>query len=298
MPCLTFEAPTQPLPTFAYDLCVERITPAQRALLDLSAWKVAVNGSEPVRSGTLERFSASFADCGFNRRAFCPGYGLAEATLKVTAIRASEDLAFSEPLRQLVSCGRPGPDVRAIIVEPESRVELGSEQVGEIWVLAKVSRRATGAGQRKHRTRFKPFSAIRGMAHFYGPGTWAFCKTANSSLPAGCKDLIVIRGKKNYFPADIEQTVERCDPACRGASTVAFSSEINHEERLIIVEEVPRKRPPDSLGALARAIHRAVADEHELDAFAVILVAEEVSQKHPAANSNAPPARPRTSPAN
>jgi len=71
-------------PNFAYDLCVEKTTPEQRSLLDLSRWRVAFNGAEPVRPETLDRFALAFAPAGFRREAFLPCYGLAEATLLVS----------------------------------------------------------------------------------------------------------------------------------------------------------------------------------------------------------------------
>ena len=72
-----------PAPNFAYDLVVRRTTPADRRGLDLSTWAAAMNGAEPVRAETCERFVAAFAPCGFRREAFVPCYGLAEATLMV-----------------------------------------------------------------------------------------------------------------------------------------------------------------------------------------------------------------------
>ena len=71
-------------PNFAYDLCVRRIGEDERRGLDLSSWRVAFNGAEPVRAETLERFAEAFAGCGFRRDALYPCYGLAEATLFVT----------------------------------------------------------------------------------------------------------------------------------------------------------------------------------------------------------------------
>ncbi|HLE83084.1 MAG TPA: AMP-binding protein, partial [Thermoanaerobaculia bacterium] len=79
-----FRATTSGGPDFAFDLCVERVPEAERAGLDLSSWRLAFNGAEPVRAATLDRFSAAFAPWGFRREAFHPCYGLAEATLFVT----------------------------------------------------------------------------------------------------------------------------------------------------------------------------------------------------------------------
>ncbi|WP_275113743.1 AMP-binding protein, partial [Staphylococcus aureus] len=67
-----YQATTSGGPNFAYDLCIDKITPEQRKHLDLSSWEVAFNGAEPVRAETIERFSATFADCGFKRSAFYP----------------------------------------------------------------------------------------------------------------------------------------------------------------------------------------------------------------------------------
>src|SRR5437868_12750980 len=67
-------------PNFAYELCVRKATPEALAGLDLTSWRVAFNGAEPVRAETLERFAAAFAACGFRPEAFYPCYGLAEAT--------------------------------------------------------------------------------------------------------------------------------------------------------------------------------------------------------------------------
>ncbi len=71
-------------PILAYDRCVRKIKPEQRAELDLSSWSMAYSGAEPVRTETLDRFAEYFAPCGFRREALFPCYGLAEATLMVT----------------------------------------------------------------------------------------------------------------------------------------------------------------------------------------------------------------------
>src|SRR6185503_7173040 len=74
-----YRATTSGGPNFAYDLCVRKISPAQRASLDLSSWTTAFNGAEPIREETLERFAAAFEPSGFRREAFSPCYGLSEA---------------------------------------------------------------------------------------------------------------------------------------------------------------------------------------------------------------------------
>src|SRR5678815_2982661 len=126
-----YRATTSGGPNFAYDLCVRKITPEQRAVLDLSSWSVAFNGAEPIRYDTLERFAATFAPCGFRRAAWFPCYGLAEATLFVSGgigvdqsltrtIRASaleqghaqEAMPSERDSRTLVTCGQPPAEQR------------------------------------------------------------------------------------------------------------------------------------------------------------------------------------------
>jgi len=88
-------------PNFAYDLCVAKTTAEERARLDLSSWRVAFNGAEPVRQRTLEEFSKAFAACGFRRSAFVPTYGLAEATLVVSGNVAAGPRYFAADPRLL-----------------------------------------------------------------------------------------------------------------------------------------------------------------------------------------------------
>src|SRR5205807_2426222 len=117
----TFRATTSGGPNFAYDLCVERISSEQRASLDLSCWNVAYNGAEPIRAGTLERFSQTFAASGFRREAFRTCYGLAEATLLVASSTAGQPFATfrTEPRsleRHLASEGSDAdPGARSLI---------------------------------------------------------------------------------------------------------------------------------------------------------------------------------------
>ncbi len=145
-----YRATTSGGPSFAYDLCVRKVGPEERAELDLSSWQLAFNGAEPVRAETLERFAAAFSPCGFRRESFYPCYGLAEATLFVSggapgagpAVRAVDAGALAldraEPprkgasWRELVSCGRPWLDQEVVIADPETGVPLADGRVGEI----------------------------------------------------------------------------------------------------------------------------------------------------------------------
>ncbi len=142
---------------FAYDLCVRKITPKQRKLLDLSTWRVAFNGAEPVCEKTMERFSEMFEPCGFRREAFYPFFGLAEATLMVSGgyakkapVTCSFDAAAltagkaiccksngrtnGKALRTLVGCGAAMPDQQIVIADPKTMTRCPDGRIGEIWV--------------------------------------------------------------------------------------------------------------------------------------------------------------------
>ena len=134
---------SSPAPNFGYDLCVDKISEQQKQGFDLSGWQNALNGSEPVRPATLERFAAAFASRGFRASAFFPCYGLAEATLFVTAPGADRRLTVlnSDGTRIVpgsstghVGCGHTFGDTRVAIVDPQTRRRVPDRTIGEIWV--------------------------------------------------------------------------------------------------------------------------------------------------------------------
>jgi acyl-CoA synthetase (AMP-forming)/AMP-acid ligase II len=147
-----YRATVSPLPNFALELCLRNVTDAQVAALDLTSWRYAINGAEPVQQRTLDRFTAKFGPAGFRATSHKPVYGLAEGTLIATGTyepvplrcvavgkRALERRRIADPTadddrRVLVSCGRPihGADVR--IVAPDSQRDLGADAIGEIWI--------------------------------------------------------------------------------------------------------------------------------------------------------------------
>lgn len=151
-----YRATTSGGPNFAYELCVQKFAAEQALDLNLSSWRVAYNGAEPVRAETLERFTRLFAPYGFRKEAFLPVYGLAEATLFVaggnvhktpTILQVKRDAlaqnivepfhSDSNPPEQsqlLVSCGHSWLEQKIAIVHPETGTPVGEGEVGEIWV--------------------------------------------------------------------------------------------------------------------------------------------------------------------
>lgn len=276
-------------PNFAYDLCVRKITPEQRATLDLSCWKVAFNGAEPVRDDTIEAFSKAFAPCGFRRSAFYPCFGLAEATLIVSGgyiteapvIRAfdSEALNAGRALsvdpqhpsaRRLVGCGKAAPDERVVIANPETRAECPPGEIGEIWVSGPSV--AQGYWRQADATKqtFQAYLADSGAGPFLRTGDLGFLADGELFVAGRIKDLIIVRGV-NYYPQDIEFTVARANDRLREESGAVFTIEDGSRQRLVAVQEVERRHKIDHQ-VLFADIRRAVMAQHDLPLDAIVLI--------------------------
>lgn len=276
-------------PNFAYEQCVQRITQEQKETLDLSSWSVAFNGAEPVRQDTLEQFATTFAECGFRREAFYPCYGMAEATLIVsggfkTALaqvktvdksalsqnQIVEATAQSQDIQSFVSCGETIPQQQIVIVNPETLTRCSSDEVGEIW----VSGLSVGQGywNRPLETEqtFHAYLKDAGERPFLRTGDLGFLHNGELFITGRAKDLIIIRGR-NLYPQDIELTVERSHLSLRSASGAAFSIEVEKEERLVVVQELEFRAKPN-LEEVIAAIRQAVAEEHEVQVYAVVLI--------------------------
>src|SRR5829696_6378643 len=266
-----YKATTSGGPNFAYELCARKITPEDAAALDLSSWSVAFNGAEPVRGETLDRFVSRFGPCGFQRAAFNPGYGLAEATLMVTSGRKASLPIFKDIRSKLmVACGGTLPGQRVIIVDPESLTELKDGQVGEIWVSGPSV--AKGYWNRPEATDqiFNAYLSDSDEGPFLRTEDLGFIEDGELYITGRIKDLIIIRGL-NHYPQDIEWTVEHCHAALRPGCGAAFTVDAEGEERLIIVQEIDTHKEAD-LNQVIETIREAVASEHELQVYAVALI--------------------------
>jgi acyl-CoA synthetase (AMP-forming)/AMP-acid ligase II len=269
-------------PNFAFDLCVQRITPEEKATLDLSRWSIAGIGSELVNPGTLERFAAAFAPCGFRPEAFYPCYGLAEATLMVSGGakgalpvvrtfrattleqgRAVATAPAGPDARTLVGCGHPWLDQELCIVDPETEVLCSAGTVGEVWVAGP----SVGKGYWK-----RPDETERTFhAHLRPSGRGPFLRTGDLGFVIGSelfitgriKDVIVIRGR-NHYPQDIEDTVQSVHPALRPGCGAAFEVHRDGQPVLVLVQEVERRCRQLDVSQLIGDIRQAVAERHQL----------------------------------
>ncbi|WP_171075114.1 fatty acyl-AMP ligase [Nonomuraea basaltis] len=239
-------------PNFAYDLCARRVTDEELASLDLTTWRVAFSGAEPIRASTVQRFTRRFAPCGLRPDALVGCYGLAEATLLVTgagpedrevliADRASLEhghLAAPVPAAErslagtastaprsgretteLVPSGRVAPGHELLIVDPETLTPRPDGHVGEIWVRGP----SVAAGYWK-----RPGDAFQ--AHLAGGGDGPYLRTGDLGLlwkkslyvTGRIKDLLIVRGR-NIHPHDVEDAACVSGGHVRRGAGVAFA---------------------------------------------------------------------------
>jgi thioester reductase-like protein len=286
-------------PNFAYDLCVAKITAEQRERLDLSSWKLAACGAEPVHARTIEKFTAAFEPCGFRKEAFYPCYGLAEATLMVSGGPSTrppvvlpvrgEDLrrdrvatisATDPDAALLVGCGRLVPATRVAIVDPASCRERAVGSIGEIWIGGPGV--AHGYWNRIAETEqtFHATLADTGEGPFLRTGDLGFLDGDELFVTGRLKDLIIIDGR-NHYPQDIELTVENSCPSIAAGCCAAFSIEHQGTEKLVIAAEVVFRKAGANSEAeelarkhtgLVKIIRRAVAKTHDVNVHAVSLL--------------------------
>ena len=284
-------------PNFAYELCSQAITSVQRRELDLSSWKMSLNAAEPVRADTLQKFNTEFAPYGLRDTCVTPGYGLAEASLKVTSDRADQHyvtvdldadaladnrvvLTPSGGVNQttLVSTGVSEVDARIEIVDPDNHTKLLPSQIGEIWVSGKSV--AKGYWNRPDATE-ETFAARIQSTEADGVSDQTFLRTGDLGfihngqlfITGRLKDLIIIRGV-NHYPQDIELTVERAHDLLRPGCGAAFSIDVAGEERLIVVQEVHRsiKAYRQELDEVVESIREAILETHDLQPYGIVLL--------------------------
>ncbi|MEE8525842.1 MAG: AMP-binding protein, partial [Thermoanaerobaculia bacterium] len=282
-----YRATTAGGPDFAYGLCVRKIPPAERRGLDLSSWRVAFDGAEPVRAATLDSFTEAFAPHGFRRRAFYPCYGLAEATLFVSGgvperppvVRHLEAAPAGLPdaaagggegeAQPLVSSGRAWPGEEVVIVDAEGR-PAAAGRVGEIWVAGpSVACSYWGREQESRATFGARFADGRGP--YLRTGDLGLLGLDGELFVTGrLKDLMILRGR-NIYPQDVETTATASHGALRPDAAAAFSVEADGEERMVVVCEIERRREREAAAAAA-AVRRAVLEEHQAALQEAVLI--------------------------
>lgn len=272
-----FEAYISPAPNFAFAACIEKVKEADLADLDLSSWKVAINGAEPVRASTVERFIERFGPCGFSPTALRPAYGLAETTLFATGasdtgsrILTVDSAALEEGTirlasdsgerHRLVSSGPPAAGAQVRILGPTG-VPLPDGQVGEIAVI--------GAHVTRGYWRNPEATAERFSGDTVRTGDLGCLFDGELVVTGRIKDVLIVRGR-NYYPHDIEFTVEEAHPTFRRGCGVAFAVERDDHELVVAVQEVQLALLDDP-AQVVEQVRRTVTATHGINLGAVLL---------------------------
>jgi acyl-CoA synthetase (AMP-forming)/AMP-acid ligase II/acyl carrier protein len=285
-----YRAHTSGAPNFAYELCVRKVSAEDKKKLDLSSWQVAYNGAEPIRHATLENFANYFAECGLEKSALFPCYGLAEGTLIVAGGKLQEAPVYlacaKEGLKEgqiqtvdpddptatvLVGSGTAFDGQKVRVVEPEEGIELGDNQIGEIWVSGPSI--AQGYWNNPDSTRSTFEARIRNSDgdRFLRTGDLGFLREGNLFITGRIKDLIIIRGQ-NYIPTDIEYTVESSHANLRNGCSAAVSLKSDGEEKLAVVCEIRKKVKKAECEDIAAGILRDISDGHGINASRLALI--------------------------
>ncbi|HGJ8981617.1 TPA: alpha/beta fold hydrolase [Pseudomonas aeruginosa] len=259
-------------PDFAYRLCSERVAESALQRLDLSGWRVAFSGSEPIRQDSLERFAEKFAASRFDASSFFACYGLAEATLFVTGGQRGQGIPAlavdGEALARnriaegegsvLMCCGRSQPEHAVLIVDAASGEVLGDDNVGEIWAAGPS---IAHGYWRNPEASAKTFVERDGRT-WLRTGDLGFLRDGELFVTGRLKDMLIVRGH-NLYPQDIERTVESEVPSARKGRVAAFAVTVDGEEGIGIAAEIGRgvqKSVPAQ--ELIDSIRQALADAY------------------------------------
>jgi 1-acyl-sn-glycerol-3-phosphate acyltransferase len=269
-------------PNFAYELCARRIEDKDVAGLDLSSWRIAANGAEPISPDTLERFAARFAPYGFRRASLLPVYGLAECSVGLAftpvgsgpAIDRIERDPFMDSGKALptaeadaralrfVVCGVPLPGHQIRVVDDAER-ELPDRRQGRIEFRGPSA--TSGYFRNPEATR----ALIRG--DWLDSGDLGYMAEGRLVVTGRLKDMI-IRAGRNIYPAELEAAIGEIPGILKGNVAVFASRDPTSEtERLVVMAEC-RKRDPATLEDLRRRVNERAVDLVGMPADDVALV--------------------------
>jgi acyl-CoA synthetase (AMP-forming)/AMP-acid ligase II len=249
-------------PDFAYRMCVDRIDDSALEQLDLSSWRVAFCGSEPIRPGTLTGFSERFAACGFAASAAFPCYGLAEATLLVTGVQPGSGLSVADGCA--VSCGVTPPEHTLEIVDPATLQDVPAGQSGEIW----VSGPSVAQGYWQNPDATAATFVQRGEQRFLRTGDLGFVRDAALFVSGRLKDLVIVRGR-NLVPQDIEDFLASSISALQLGRIAVFPLQTEAGEAIGVAAELSRAaarsvRPEQLCQSIVQLVHESVDEPARL----------------------------------
>jgi len=275
-------------PNFIFDACVDRIRDKQLEGIDLSSWRIAFNGAEPVNAHTMKRFSERFKHYGFDDNAHYPCYGMAETTLFISGSRTGRGAvvqqfdkkslqknqarpACKNKTQLLVSSGFVSRSMDIKIINPENNIECTEQQIGEVWIQGNSV--ARGYWKREKIPGEDFFGVIKGdrKHHYLRTGDLAFFQKNELFITGRIKDIIIIRGK-NHYPQDIEYTIINSHPEIKPNSGSAFSIDHEGSERLVILQELNHRLNEDKKYEIREIICGEISQHHELQLLDIVFI--------------------------
>jgi acyl-CoA synthetase (AMP-forming)/AMP-acid ligase II len=277
-------------PNFAFALCVKRIREKDLVGIDLSTWRVAGCGAEPIRPETLEAFANAFEKVGFRKEALLPSYGMAESSLAVAFTELGEGMKTltvhgptlwgentakvcaddDDDAVRLVSCGREFPDHQIRIYDPEdatSATPLAEGKVGEIRLAGPSVMKGYWEDTERTRDSFAGTMLRTGDLGFLHDGHLFICGRS--------KEVVIVNGR-NYYPQDMEWEAAKVQGVRKG-NVIAFGARDpsgieNDRERVIVAFEAQEAEDPTRAAKLCQDVRKAVQEGMGLTLDDVIAV--------------------------
>ncbi|MBQ4844016.1 AMP-binding protein [Pseudoalteromonas sp. MMG005] len=273
-------------PDFAFRMCCDRIKDLSEDI-NLSSLEILVNGSEPIRQNTVERFYKQFSNNGLRQTAMHSVYGLAESTVYVSgvnilkhkkcfsldALEKGQAIEQNTDMRVLASCGRLdtefSPDIK--IVDPSVLYEMANGLVGEVWIASK----SNGSGYwNKPELSAETFDNVLSTdgKTYLRTGDLGFVYDDHLYVCGRIKDVIIIRGR-NIYPSDVCSSVEFSHESLRSRPISAFSIDTPDGERLVVA--IANKGSEESFEEVITSIKKKVLNDLGVDVSGVIFVSNQ-----------------------
>jgi acyl-CoA synthetase (AMP-forming)/AMP-acid ligase II len=278
-------------PNFGYEHCLNLVNDKEDLFeLDLSCWKTALNGSEPVRAETMAAFSEKFSQYGFNPQSFFPTYGMAETTLLVsggptqTGVSSltlnkdsfSQGIITEQPAEvagvSVVNCGRIAADFIVRIVNPNTRMLCSDDEVGEIWIASKSVAKGYLNNPEKTKSDFEAQLIPADGQHYLRTGDLGFVRSNMLYVTGRIKELLIIRGR-NIYPYDIEHTCNSYLHASGGNGASVFTYLQGEQVKLAAVVEIKKRiLATANQQELVNDLKALVTEQHEISIDKLLVV--------------------------
>ena len=277
-------------PDFAYRICADQVSDDQLEGVDLTSWRVAFNGAERIRPGSMRRFVERFSKLGFREDAFFPCYGLGEATLMVTggpaearpvARRVSaEGLARHQILHpndesdvtELAGSGQTHPECPVVILHPQTGEPADDDQIGHVLVAGENVTPGYFNRNDLDEDAFLELDLNGVKRRFLQTGDLGFLSAGVLYITGRSREMMVIRGR-NYFPEDIEEQVWPSHESLMPGGTVVFAVDDDEQASLIVAAEVQRSAMKmDNAHEILGAIRHSIVDAFGISPQQILLL--------------------------